>query len=405
LPKSYPAQGPNVHIVGHPTAPIGMGEHARSVFNAFRQATDCVFLVDIYGPAADADPGLVSAYSEWVSPWLGDEINIFCINGDEVRQAFEVLEKRNLKSEGSYNIIYPAWELAEYPDEWIHYLERFDEVWAPSRFIADAIEPKVKIPVVHMPLACEVGIRGHYSRRYFKIPESSYCFFFSFDFLSYVERKNPRAVLESFRLALDQRPDADVRLVLKLNNADLKPEKYQQFAKIFEEYRDRVVLIQGTLTDFEMKALMWNIDCYVSLHRSEGFGRGLSEAMVLAKPVIATAYSGNLDFCNKETAFLIDYDLVPVAPGEYPSWEGQKWASPHVDAAASAMVRLIDDPQAGERVGRNARAHLAANFSFLSRGLAYAHRAREIWNTSSAARLPLGGKPERSVARHAQADA
>jgi glycosyltransferase involved in cell wall biosynthesis len=396
---------PAIHVVGHPTAPIGMGEHARSVFKALREAGEQAMLVDIYGPSLDVDYQLLDSYAEFTTPWLGNGINIFCINGDEVKQAFEVLAKRNLKRDGSYNIIYPAWELASYPDEWIHYLEQFDEIWAPSHFIADAIQPKTNVPVVHMPLACEVGLRGFYSRRHFGIPESSYCFFFAFDFLSYVERKNPQAVLKAFEKACDARPHADARLVLKLNNVESKPKAYERFKKSFSEYQDRIVLIERTLSDLEMKALMWSIDCFVSLHRSEGFGRGLSEAMALGKPVIATAYSGNLDFCTDDTAFLVPYELVPVGPGEYPYWEDEKWADPNVEAASRAIVRLIDDPALGDCVGRKARATMASSFSFLARGLAYATRADEISRNASAAEIRTRTKPRIGRARSAQAKA
>lgn len=396
---------PNIHVIGHPTAPIGMGEHVRSVFRALREAGEQALIVDIYGPAANVDTELLQAYAPFTTSFLSDEINVFCINADEVEQAFEVLAKRNLKREGSYNIIYPAWELAEFPDEWIQYLERFDEIWAPSHFILDAIEPKTDTPVVHMPLACEIGARGLYSRRHFRIPESSYCFLFAFDFLSYVERKNPEAVIEAFKLACDQRPEADVRLVLKLNNVDRKPEAYERFKSSFSAYRDRVVLLENTLSDPEMKALMWSIDCFVSLHRSEGWGRGISEAMVLGKATIATRYSGNMDFCTDETTFLVPYELVHVRPGEYPFWDGQKWASADMAAAADFMVRLIDDPQAGEAMGKRARAHMARYFRFLPRGLAYARRVDEIWSTSSAAEIRRHGKRDAVSKLSTRADA
>jgi glycosyltransferase involved in cell wall biosynthesis len=392
---------PAIHVVGHPTAPIGMGEHARSVFRALREAGESAVLVDIYGPGANVDKQLQDSYAEFTTPWLGDNINIFCINGDEVKQAFEVLATRNLKRDGSYNIIYPAWELADYPDLWLQYLERFEEIWAPSQFTADAIQKKTKVPVIRMPLACEIGVRGLFSRPHFAIPESSYCFLFSFDFLSYVERKNPQAVIEAFVEACDARPTADVRLILKVNNPEREPEAYERFKKSFSEYADKVVLIEQTLSDLEMKALMWNIDCYVSLHRSEGFGRGLSEAMVLGKPVIATAYSGNMDFCNEDTAFLVPHELVAVGPGEYPFWEGQEWADADVNAAAATMVRLIDNPAIGQQVGRKARAHMSARFSFLARGLAYTERAREILQPKSLAEKIT--KPKSSTARGSRA--
>lgn len=369
---------PQLHVVGHPSAPIGMGEHARSVFKALREAGEQPSLVDIYGPGEVRDEALIRTYAPYLSPMLGSGINIFCINGDEVGQAFSVLKDRNLHAAGARNIIYPAWELSNYPAEWGRVLDCFDEVWAPSEFIADCLGRATSTPVVHMPLACEIGTRGLLSRRYFAIPESSYTFFFAFDFLSYIERKNPFAVLEAFGRAVEERPEADIRLVLKLNNADRRPEAFELLKEAYLPFRDRVVLIKGQLTDLEMKALMWLSDCFVSLHRSEGFGRGISEAMVLGKPVITTGYSGNMDFCTPETAMLVPYDLIPVGPGEYPHWQGQQWADADVEAAAAHMVALVDDPEIGRKIGNRARAHMLSNFSFLERGTAYSKRCEEL---------------------------
>jgi glycosyltransferase involved in cell wall biosynthesis len=301
-----------IALVGHPSAPIGMGEHVRSVYKAFVEAGEIPSIVDIYGPTEEADQQLISTYRHALSDNLSDSLNIFCINGDEVELAFSVLAERNLLKDGSRNVIYPAWELENYPDEWAAILDRFDEVWAPSLFIAQSIEKSVNVPVIHMPLACEIGKRALLSRRSFGIRESAYCFFSSFDFRSYIERKNPFAALESFALMLDKYPKADANLVVKVNNSKAKPERMKQFLEYLDPFKDRVTLLDQTFSDLEMKSLMGHIDCYVSLHRSEGFGRGMSEAMALAKPVLATAYSGNMDFCNEETAYLVPYNLISV---------------------------------------------------------------------------------------------
>ena len=367
-----------IHVVGHPSAPIGMGEHARSVFRALREAGQTVRLVDIYGPSATSDEQLIATYSDYISATLSDGVNIFCINGDEVEQAFGILESRNLLAKDSKNIIYPAWELSTYPAAWAEILNRFDEVWAPSQCIAEAIKPQVNVEVVHMPLACEIGERGLFSRSHFGIPDSSYCFLFAFDFLSYVERKNPLGVLEAFEIASSELPYADIRLVLKVNNCDRKPEAFKKFLDVFSTFRDKVILIEKSLSDLEMKALIWSCDCFVSLHRSEGFGRGMSEAMVLAKPVIATGYSGNMDFCSPDTAFLVPYELVPVGPDEYPFWQNQEWADPDPVAAAQFMATLVDDPTQGKAKGAAARSHMMAHFSFLRRGLDYAARCTAL---------------------------
>lgn len=370
-----------VHVVGHPSAPIGMGEHARSVFKALHAAGETARLVDIYGPGERADHALIKTYAEHLAPALGDGVNIFCINADEVPQASATLENRNLRAKGSKNIIYPAWELYRYPDEWMKILNGFDEIWAPSRFIAESLSAGATVPVKHMPLACEVGRRALLSRRHFGLPDSAYCFLFAFDFLSYIERKNPYATLEAFERAIASRPDKDVRLVIKLNNTHVKQGEFEQFKRFFRTFKDRVLLVEETLTDLEMKSLIWLCDCFVSLHRSEGFGRGISEAMTLGKPTIATGYSGNMDFCNEETCLLVPFELVPVEAGTYPHWQKQVWADPDTEKAAEHMVSLLDNPGLGEKIGRQSRNNMLANFSFLRRGLEYMNRCEELLST------------------------
>lgn len=371
--------------VGHPFAPIGMGEHVRSVWRAMEEVGLEARIVDIYGPQGEPDHELIAQYSAAITPVLGDGVNVYCINGDEIEQALSVLP--NPMTPGSKNVIYPAWELERYPEEWAKHLMRFDEVWAPSAFIKEAIAKAVRIPVLHMPLACEVKRRALKSRRFFGIRESAYAFFFSFDFLSYVERKNPFAVIEAFTALSKERPFDDITLVIKTNNADRRPEMKARFDAAIAPLRDQVAVINGTLSDLEMKSLIWITDCFVSLHRSEGFGRGLSEAMALGKPVIATAYSGNMDFCSEETAFLVPYRIISVHPGEYPHWSKQRWADPDVESATRIMCELIDDPKKGRDKGARARLRLMTDFSYLAVGLRYQQRIDELMRMET-------GKPE-----------
>lgn len=377
-----------IRCVGHPTASIGMGEHVRSVWHALKQAGREPVMLDIYGPQGKPDANLVDQFLPHSVEQLGQGVNIFCINGDEVEQALRVLNNRDAGIDRGVNVIYPAWELERYPKEWAAQLSRFDEVWAPSAFIATAIEKTVDIPVKHMPLACEIGKRALRSRRFFGIRESAYVFMFSFDFLSYVERKNPFGVLAAFKKLIEVRPFADAVLLIKMHHSDKRPEMKARMGKAIAHMHDRVHVIDDTLSDLDMKALMWLTDCYVSLHRSEGFGRGLSEAMTLGKPVIATAYSGNLEFCTEDTALLVPYALKAVKQNEYPHWQDQHWAEPDVLAAAQHMISLVENPAAGRALGARARHHLTLNFSYLAAGLRYSDRITEI-DVERAANEPL----------------
>ena len=158
--------GPNESpvLVGHPFAPIGMGEHIRCAVRAFRRAGVLPKVLDIYA-MNEPEKATLAEMGPLLTRELG-RVNIFHINGDEVEQALSHVPLR----EDTYNIIYPAWELSRYPEEWAGQLERFDEVWAPSRFILESIASGVRRPVVYMPLACEVVLSSFLGRRYFGIP-------------------------------------------------------------------------------------------------------------------------------------------------------------------------------------------------------------------------------------------
>jgi len=346
-------------MVGHPFATIGMGEHIRCTCRALSAVVYPYNIRDIYAIDKRNDPGLEKEFADKLVNSLSSGINIFHINGDEVEQA--LAHMRSYIKPGAYNIIYPVWELSKYPSEWVKYLDKFDEIWAPSKFVCDTFTKAVSRTVYHMSLPVEAKIDFYLPRRYFSLPESSYLFLFYFDFRSYIARKNPFGILKAFEKLLSLRPEEDIRLVLKRINSTGK-----------------IIIINKILTDNETKNLVRCCDCFVSLHRSEGFGRGTAEAMYLGKPVIATGYSGNMDFMNKDNSFILDYNLVRVNEGEYPFADGQLWADANIEQAVNYMLRLIDDQEYGMEIGKIASRHMRTYFSYRAAGLRYANRIDEI---------------------------
>jgi glycosyltransferase involved in cell wall biosynthesis len=377
-----PRTTPEVAVVGHPFAPIGMGEHARSAFRALKAAYLPACLVDVYGLDRNKDADFEREYGPHVRPGLGRGINLFCINGDEVDQALGVLSGEAFRD--AYNIVYPAWELSKYPAEWARKLELFDEVWAPSAFIREALDGAVARPITHLPLAVELRMSSFLGRRYFGIPENAVVYLFAFDFSSYPARKNPGAVLDAFERLVAERPRAPVYCVIKSKGgAPDHPGRLALQARL-ARMGERVQTITRELTDNENKNLMRCADAFVSLHRSEGFGRGMAEAMALGRIAIATNYSGNLDFMTPETTLLVDQALVPVGADEYPFPDGQVWADPSVEHAARLMARVLDDPAGMRALGRRAQLHIRTRFSARAIGLRYAERLDAI-----AAGLPV----------------
>jgi glycosyltransferase involved in cell wall biosynthesis len=360
-------------LVGHPFAAIGTAESLRCSVRALRAAGLDPALLDVYGAT-----GIDDFERAEFEPLLVREtgaINIYHLNADEVPAAFESLGKRARRG---YDILYPYWELAHFPEAWRPHLQRFDEIWAPSRFIYEALREATDRPVLHLPTACEVKLRSLLSRRHFGIPESAYAFLFFFDFRSYAARKNPQAGLDAFTRLLSERPNADTCLVLKVSGAEHDPDAMEKLRAQVAPFGRRVVLIEGTSSDNRIKNLVRLCDAFLSLHRSEGFGRGLAEAMYLGKPVIATNYSGNLDFMDVHSAELLDYTLVPVREDEYPFPQGQHWAEPNLDQAVKRMRHLLDAPQAGRDRGARAARFVRERIGYRPVGLAYRNRLEAI---------------------------
>jgi glycosyltransferase involved in cell wall biosynthesis len=343
-----------------------MGEHIRALYRALSKVGASVAVRDVYA-LNQRDPSIEAELGERIVQDFG-RINIFCLNGDEIEPVF--CHMRTKLPNENLNIVYPAWELTKYPHKWAVQLEKFDEVWTASRSTHAALDSAVHKPVIHLPLPGEIAIGRLYGRRHFSIPEHPFVFLFFFDFTSYVDRKNPFAVLRAFELLLNKHPDRDLLLLIKAKGGG---EKSQKFLKTVEKV-DRVMTVDGLLTEDEIRSLVWCSDCFISLHRAEGFGFGLSSAMFLEKPVIATGFSGNLDYMTKENSYLVPYTLCPVPEGGYPYWEGQVWADPDVQRASTYMEDLILHPVKARQMGAAASRHIRALFSYRACGLRYLAR-------------------------------
>jgi glycosyltransferase involved in cell wall biosynthesis len=190
----------------------------------------------------------------------------------------------------------------------------------------------------------------------FGIAEGQFVFLFMFDAASAVDRKNPLAVIRAFRRAFSE--NDNVTLLVKASRAQSDPEGYAQLQAAASGAK--IVIFDEVMSRERALGLVQMCDCYVSLHRSEGFGLTMAEAMALGKPVIATRYSGNLDFMREENSFLVDYAVVPVETSG-PNYRcGGGWAEPSVDHAAELMRAVWSDPgSAAERAARGRSSVLA----------------------------------------------
>ena len=224
-----------------------------------------------------------------------------------------------------------------------------DEVWTATDFIAEAVRAVDAKPVFTIPLPVPVpqyspGI----TRARLGLPER-FTFLFVFDFLSIVERKNPHGLIEAFKKAFA--PDEGPVLVLKSINGELRLAELERLRAAVGNRQD-VWIVDSYYTEEEKNALLGVCDCYVSLHRSEGLGLTMAEAMALGKPVVATGYSGNLHFMTPENSYLVDYARVPVPRGCEPYPTTASWADPNLDQAAGYFREIFERPDETARRAR-----------------------------------------------------
>jgi glycosyltransferase involved in cell wall biosynthesis len=334
-------------LIGYADLVSGRAEDLRMTAHALRhQHRGCAVLDRLSGEITTEDGSAAGAFA------TPPQINLVHLNADTAFFDYVFLRERRI--ERSYTIGYWAWELAKFPKEWNSSFAFVQEVWVSSRFAYDAIAPETGKPVLLMPMAVavpppELGLR----RADFGLPEGKFVFYFSFDFRSFAARKNPLAAVAAFRRAFPRR-DASAALLLKTIGSEWKSEELDSLLDAIRG-DPRILLIDREFTRPRAIALLALSDCFLSLHRSEGFGRGPAEAMLLGKPVIVTDYSGTRDFATSETALLVDYQLVPVGAEEYPGASAQVWAEPDIEQAAVAMRRVSADASLAHQLGRAGR--------------------------------------------------
>jgi len=347
-------------IVGYFGRETGVGESARLCAGSCEAAGLAVQAIDVDDPDA----------AKWL-PAHGAAI--FHVNADQAPVIRGALPQ--LFGADTYRIGCWHWELPELPDEWVASAEGLDEIWAPSAFVQSALSRKLQIPVVHMPHGLEVTAIEPCSPAEFGVPAGRFTLLCMFDLASYTERKNPRGAIDAFRRAFPSKSGA--ALLVKVNQAAAHAG---DFAKLCESLSDvpGVYVTDSVLSRARVNGLIAACDGVISLHRSEGFGLVPAEAMCLGKPVVATGWSGNLDFMNVGNSCLVGYELVTLERDYGPYRAGQQWAEPDIDHAASLLRRLAEDTAFRVAIGESARQTMRERFNPAAAGKRYAARLAAI---------------------------
>jgi glycosyltransferase involved in cell wall biosynthesis len=360
-----------VNLFGHALGRLGLGEDVRMAAKSLEAAGIPYVIRNVEAVAAGQDEG---ASSLSLSADLPYDVNLFCMTAESTLAA--IIAQGPALGEGRHNVGVWPWELPEWPKAWDHAWDFVDEVWATSRFTYEAYLRSAPVPVMHMPMAVNADATEGATRADFGLPQDRFLFGFSFDGLSSFARKNPQAVIAAFRMAFPP-GERHVGLVLKSIRGMADQSTWRTLADL-ERGDERIHVIDESLSRGRLLDLYRSFDAFVSLHRSEGFGRNIAEAMLLAKPVIVSAYSGNMDYTDDDTAALVPTSLRQVNQGEYPFGAGQEWAEPDVDAAAGFMQRMVTDRKWREGLAANAAERIKQKYSLDAVGKVWSGRLREL---------------------------
>jgi glycosyltransferase involved in cell wall biosynthesis len=330
-----------VNLVGYVRAEMGIGESARSASKAAKAAGLPVALTNVRtgGEFRSEDHTAGPATDKLPYPF-----SVFHVNADQTEVVFQSLDPALVSSR--YNIGFWHWELEQFPERWLRAFEKYREIWTSSTFCQEAIARVSPIPVVRIPHCIDFDVPPTMGRDYFGLPSDRFLFLTLFDMVSIFDRKNPLGAVEAFIRAFGN--DPSVQLIVKINNAEKRPDSLRLLKESIAGYP--ITIVDRTIRREETYGLINACDCVVSLHRSEGFGLTLAEAMFLGKPVIATAYSGNMDFTRVDNSFLVSYRLKPVGKNNAPYDEHCLWADPCVEQAAEHMRTVAEDAEIRQKV-------------------------------------------------------
>jgi glycosyltransferase involved in cell wall biosynthesis len=335
----------------------GIGALARSTYQSFRACGIAPSAHDLTASFLPCDLDAAIPFVRTLPERPGTLI--VHLNAPELPMG---LYRLGLRAHHDWRVIgYWAWELPGFPEGWERSFEVLSEIWTLSDFAAQSLRQHPAAPVVYsLPIAVTPSVvRSNRSR--FNLPEGVFVALTAADALSSFDRKNPIGAIEAFRSAFGERDDC--LLIVKTRNIGMMQLAARAISAAIGGARN-IRHIDETLSATDFWMLLASVDCLLSLHRAEGFGIVPAEAMALGKPVIATGWSGNLSFMNKDCSFLTRYRLQPVQDrfGIYAMPEVQ-WAEPDIAHAAELLRKVRTDPDSRERIGAAARLQIATTCS------------------------------------------
>ena len=339
-----------VNLIGYAKHALGIGEDLRSTAYALKRTKLKTSIINF-------SPGSFKGREEKTLHKLIQKkhpfkITILCLTAEETLRYVMREGSKNLK--GKYVIGYWPWELPKWPKSWLSALDYVNEIWVSSKHIKDSLSVETDKPIKIMPLCVDQeGYQLHQqnkrereeNRDKFSLDLQSIYICYSFDQNSYIDRKNPLDAFRAFQTAFPPYPtnlaEKKVKLIIKtFPNKNISWE--WQYLKEMAKFDGRVEILEKNMSRFELMQLYGCCDIFLSLHRAEGYGRCLAEALQLGLDLIATDWSGNKDFCEGPLFYPVPHKLRPLKPLEYPYWQGQFWAEPNIEEASKILIKVVN---------------------------------------------------------------
>ena len=342
-----------VSVLGYANAELGLGEAGRRLFSAVRLTGLPTELVALRDHISRDNHRVLSEVHDFPSY----STVISSVNAD---YATMVARRFDLKRNDTRHIGYWAWELEELPSHHISAIDAVDEIWTMSKFVQKAVEAKTEKKVSVVPVAFRApSAPTTFTRKMLGLPTDKFTFMTSFDYLSIPKRKNPESTIKAYLSTFRESDGAC--LIVKSINSNQNPE-YRASLKTLASNRSDILFFDRYLSSIENLALIELADCFVSMHRSEGFGLNMADAMALGTPVVSTNYGGNLDFMSDQSTALVEYELQEVGESNWPYDPKALWAEPSISHAAFLMLKVFNEAGYREKLVADSR-KIAARLS------------------------------------------
>ncbi len=358
------------NLVGWPRTEIGIGEDIRVAFESMSTQnirTCIVNPVDIVPPSPEQKD---TGYDSYISPTHRYNTDIvFLDSATQYRYYGYYMLYKSMPADKNIILVAP-WELAKWPDNLSYIFDHVNVFWAATQFIYDAFEPFFRgkeISLAHPAVVIDEKAFDDFDVSRIDVP---FVFLTTFDGLSSIHRKNPFATVKAFINAFPRDKFKDVKLIIKTMNFSPANTALKDLSDMIQS-DSRIELINQALSRDELYGLIKRSHCFISLHRSEGFGRNIAELMLMNRPVIVSGYSGNVDFCFKDNSFLVEGELIPVEKGQYWNSAGQVWFDADIEHAAEQMKKVYNDRRLASQVSLKGRERISTYHSFEATGKRY----------------------------------